>query len=159
MEMLCFLSLFYNLPFRSRPTLSAGPIAPTVGQNPGQTTQAPRLLSGTVHKYSDVTSEQAIRGTYCDLAVKHKGAIKFLIEVKAIGLTLKENHLRQAVGYGANKGIPWIVLTNGICWEVYRINFDQPISHESVCQIDMTTLSSRKRSDHELLYLLCKEGL
>ena len=28
------------------------------------------------NKYSDITSEQAIRGTYCDLAVKHDGRIE-----------------------------------------------------------------------------------
>jgi hypothetical protein len=44
------------------------------------------------HKYSEITSEYAIRGTYCDLAiVSEKGATKkyrFLIEVKAISVTL-----------------------------------------------------------------------
>ncbi len=67
-------------------------------------------------KYAEVTSEQAIRGTYCDLAVKLDDSVRYLIEVKAIGLTLKENHLRQAVNYGANHGITWVVLTNGITW-------------------------------------------
>ena len=70
-------------------------------------------MLGTVFgydKYADITSEQAIRGTYCDLAVKLDGSVNFLIEVKAIGLTLRENHLRQAIGYGANHGVPWIVL-------------------------------------------------
>ncbi len=42
-------------------------------------------------KYTEITSEQAIRGTYCDLAIKLNGIVKYLIEVKAIGLTLKEN--------------------------------------------------------------------
>lgn len=95
-------------------------------------------------KYSDITSEQAIRGTYCDLAVKHDGKAKFLIEVKAIGLTLRENHLRQAVNYGANQGIPWVVLTNGLRWEIYRIKFEQPIAHEVVCAFDFLDLSPRK---------------
>jgi len=36
-------------------------------------------------KYEEITSEQAIRGTYCDLAVKRDGALEYLIEVKAIG--------------------------------------------------------------------------
>jgi hypothetical protein len=48
-------------------------------------------------KYLDVTSEFAIRGTYCDLALKLDGKVQFLIEVKAIGLDLKDNHLRQAL--------------------------------------------------------------
>ena len=34
-------------------------------------------------KYQDLTGEYAIRGTYCDLAVKIDGKIKYLVEVKA----------------------------------------------------------------------------
>lgn len=110
-------------------------------------------------KYTEVTSEQAIRGTYCDLAVKLDGSIKYLIEVKAIGLALKENHLRQAVNYGANHGIPWVVLTNGINWEIYRIKFERPIDHEHTCSINILELNPRKAEDLERLYLLCREGL
>jgi len=110
-------------------------------------------------KYNDVTSEQAIRGTYCDLAVKLDGKIKFLIEVKAIGLTLKENHLRQAVNYGANQGIPWVILTNGIVWDIYRIKFERPINFEQVCTFNLLEMNARLADTHSLLYLLCKEGI
>lgn len=110
-------------------------------------------------KYSEVTSEQAIRGTYCDLAVKLDGAIKYLIEVKAIGLSLKDNHLRQAINYGANHGIPWVVLTNGVNWDIYRIKFERPIDHEHVCSVNMLDLNPRKESDIERLYLFCREGI
>ena len=65
-------------------------------------------------KYLDTTSEYAIRTSYCDLAIKIDNKVEFLIEIKAIGLDLKENHLRQAIDYGANEGIPWVILTNGI---------------------------------------------
>ncbi len=110
-------------------------------------------------KYSEITSELAIRGTYCDLAVMHDGKIGFLIEVKAIGLTLKENHLRQAMNYGANQGVPWVVLTNGVHWEIYRIKVDKRVDCEHICSIDMLELNARKAQDAERLYLLCKEGL
>lgn len=46
-------------------------------------------------KYSEITSEHMIRGTFCDLAVKLEGSLAFLIEVKAIGLDLKEQHIKQ----------------------------------------------------------------
>jgi len=36
-------------------------------------------------KYSEVTRELAIRGTYCDLATRIDGKFQMLIEVKAIG--------------------------------------------------------------------------
>ena len=45
-------------------------------------------------KYSEITSEHAIRGTYCDLATKIDGVLQFLIEVKAIGIDLKEQHVK-----------------------------------------------------------------
>ncbi len=110
-------------------------------------------------KYTELTSEQAIRGTFCDLAIKLDGKIKFLIEVKAIGLTLKENHLRQAIGYGATQGIQWVVLTNGIDWEIYKIKFEKPVDHDLVCSFDFTELNSRKQDDQDKVFLLCKEGI
>lgn len=110
-------------------------------------------------KYSEITSEYAIRGTYCDLAVKVDGAPKYLIEVKAIGTNLKDNHLKQAVDYGANKGIDWVVLTNGVNWEIHKIKFERPIANELVCSVNMLELNARKAGDHEKLFLLCKEGL
>ena len=110
-------------------------------------------------KYTEVTSEFCIRNTYCDLAVKLGDSVQYLIEVKAIGLGLKENHLRQAVNYGANQGIPWVVLTNGITWEIHKIRFEKPIEADQVCVIDVLTTSPRKAEDQERLFLLCREGI
>ena len=110
-------------------------------------------------KYEDITSEYSIRGTYCDLAVTVEGRVKYLIEVKAIGLDLKDTHLRQAVGYGAQHGIQWVILTNGVDWEINRIKFEKPLGHELLTSFNYLDLSSRKKEDQELLFLLCKEGL
>ena len=109
-------------------------------------------------KYSEVTSEFAIRGTYCDLATKIDGVLQTLIEVKAIGLDLKEPHVKQAIDYAANQGVDWVVLTNGICWRVYHVIFAKPIGQELVVNIDFSSLSTRSESDLETLYLWCKEG-
>jgi len=110
-------------------------------------------------KYSEITSEQAIRGTYCDLAIRINGSIRYLIEVKAIGINLKENHLRQAINYGAAEGIPWVVLTNGIEWEIHRIKFERPVRSDSICSFNFLDLNPRKAEDQATLFLLCKEGL
>src|SRR5262245_21613832 len=72
-------------------------------------------------KYSEVTSEFSIRGTFCDLATKLDGQLQTLIEVKAIGLELKAMHVKQAVDYAANQGVDWVLLTNGMCWRIYHI--------------------------------------
>jgi len=109
-------------------------------------------------KYTDLTSEYAIRGTYCDLATKIDGVLQTLIEVKAIGLDLKDQHVKQAVDYAANQGVEWVLLTNGMCWRVYRLTFAKPIDHELVVDIDFSTLNSRSEHDLEMVYLWCKEG-
>jgi hypothetical protein len=64
-------------------------------------------------KYSEITSEYAIRGTYCDLAIidAHK-KIRFLVEVKSVSVALNDNHIKQAVDYGSNAGVNWVILTN-----------------------------------------------
>lgn len=109
-------------------------------------------------KYSEVTSEYSIRGNYCDLATKIDGAIATLIEVKAIGLELKANHVKQAVDYAANQGIDWVLLTNALVWKVFRIQFTKPIDQELVVDLDFSALSHRSDRDVELLFLWCKEG-
>ena len=110
-------------------------------------------------KYLDITSEFAIRGTYCDLAVKINNKVEFLIEAKAIGLDLKESHLRQVIDYGANNGIQWVILTNGIVWDVYKIKFEQPIGYDDVCSFSMVEIDPRNEEHQERLFLVCKEGL
>lgn len=76
-------------------------------------------------KYSEITSEHNIRATFCDLATVIDGKVQFLIEVKAIGMVLKDAYVKQAVDYAANKGVEWVVLTNGITWKGFQVNFCQ----------------------------------
>jgi predicted type IV restriction endonuclease len=109
-------------------------------------------------KYTEVTSEYSIRSTFCDLATKIDGVLQTLIEVKAIGTDLKAQHVKQAVDYAANQGVDWVLLTNGICWQVYRISFGKPIGQELVVDIDFCALEAKSERDIESLYLWCKEG-
>jgi len=109
-------------------------------------------------KYAEITSEYAIRGTYCDLATKLEGVLVKLIEVKAIGLDLKEQHVKQAVDYAANQGVDWVVLTNGLIWRVFKVTFTKPINAEVVVDIDFASINPKSQKDLETLYLFCKEG-
>jgi hypothetical protein len=110
-------------------------------------------------KYSEITSEYAIKKTYCDLAVKIDNKLRFLIEIKAIGLELKTDHIKQVVDYGSNQGVDWVILTNGINWKVFKIIFGKPVMNELVYEFDFSNLNSKKQSDIELLYYVSKESL
>lgn len=109
-------------------------------------------------KYAEITTEYAIRNTYCDLAIKLAGRAALLIEVKAIGLELKDAFLKQAVDYAANEGVEWVVLTNGAVWRVYRVHFRKPIEHELVLELDFLAANVRRAEDLEKFSLLAKES-
>jgi hypothetical protein len=110
-------------------------------------------------KYSEITRELCIRGTYCDLATRIDGKFQLLIEVKAIGLELKAPQVKQAVDYAANQGIEWVALTNGSVWKVYRVIFAKPIDAEPVLDIDLLALNSKNSAHIESLFLLTRESM
>jgi hypothetical protein len=109
-------------------------------------------------KYAEITAEFMIKSTYCDLAVKLDGKIALLIEVKAVGVELKEAHVKQAIDYGANQGVEWVLLTNGQTWNLYKITFGQPIGQELLFTFQFSALSAKNAEDLQALYLLSKEG-
>lgn len=109
-------------------------------------------------KYTEITSEHAIRGTYCDLAINLDGDIAALIEVKSINTDLKDQNVKQAVDYATNQGVDWVVLTNGAIWKVFKITFAKPIDKELVAEFDLSQLEPKSDKAAECLFLICKEG-
>ena len=107
-------------------------------------------------KYAELTGEYAIRGTYCDLAVRLDGKVKYLIEVKAIDKALNVSHIRQATDYAAKEGIEWVALTNGIEWQAYRMIFEQPVRFEHVFTMDLMHGGAELA---DMIYMLSREGI
>ena len=110
-------------------------------------------------KYSEITSEYVIRGTYVDLAIKLDGKLEMLIEVKAIGLDPKDAFIKQSVDYAANQGVDWVILTNGAKWQVYKVTFGKPVNQDLVLEVDFMNTNPKNINDLENLYLLTKEGI
>lgn len=106
----------------------------------------------------DVTSEFNIRNSYVDLAVQYEASLRFLIEVKAIGITLKDRHVKQAIDYAANKGVEWVVLTNGAVWRIYKVIFSQPIEKMLACEIDILSLGPKNPEVREVFGNLSREA-
>ncbi len=110
------------------------------------------------NKHTEITTEYSVRGTYVDLAVKVGNDVRFLIEAKAIGVSLKDNHVKQAIDYGANNGIEWVVLTNGVHWQVYKVHFKQPIDNSLIYEFDALQVSPKLPQMVECLGNLSREG-
>jgi len=109
-------------------------------------------------KYTELTSEHAVRGTYCDIAVRIDTKLTQLIEIKAIGIELDDRHVKQGIDYAANQGTEWVILTNAVTWRLYQVIFAKPIDKRLLLEIDLLTLDLKKDESLEKLYLFSKEG-
>jgi hypothetical protein len=107
--------------------------------------------------FLDLTSEYKIKSTYCDLAIKCDGDILLLIEVKAIGLNLKDEHLMQASNYAANEGVKFAILTNGEQYRLYHVGLSDKINVSLV--FDFNLAGELTIEDYTELYLLSKYSL
>ncbi len=87
---------------------------------------------------TEITRESQIKGGYVDLALKIDGTIRLLVEVKSAGLTLRDRHIEQAERYAAEGFIRWVVLTNGVHWNLYHLSFDEGIEYEKAFEVDLS---------------------
>jgi predicted type IV restriction endonuclease len=85
-------------------------------------------------------------------------SLAFLVEVKAVGLALKDNFVKQAIDYAANQGADWVVLTNGVIWRIYKVSFAKPIAHELVVEFNLLEANPKSDENIETAFLLSKEG-
>lgn len=106
----------------------------------------------------EVKTEYMIRGTYADYMIQIKGVRHFLVEVKALSLSLSDKHLRQAINYGANEGIEWALLTNGKRFDLYKVLFNKPIDSKLVFSIDLSD-NAHVKSCIELLQFLHRDSV
>lgn len=104
----------------------------------------------------EVKTEYAIKGTYADYVVQVGRRKHLIIEVKAIQIDLSEKHLRQAVNYAANEGIDWVLLTNGRCYELYRVIFGKPITYRKVCSFNLLDKDQMKQAMDCFVFLTRK---
>lgn len=88
---------------------------------------------------SDITRETQVKHKYVDVAIKIDGVIRLLVEAKAAGIVLRDRHIEQAERYAAEGNYPWVLLTNGVVWNLYHLTFDEGIEYEKAFSIDLTT--------------------
>lgn len=110
-------------------------------------------------EYENLTCEQMIGSRYADFVVRTENEEVFVIEVKQIGLKLKETHLNQARQYAVDEGIDWIILTNGDEWQAYRTELEGKIPvTKHVFTVRISDQETKPAEKTELLYLLSEEA-
>jgi hypothetical protein len=88
----------------------------------------------------EISKELAIRDRYCDIAIKVDGSVQFLVEAKGANQErLSSKFIEQAENYASRQGIQWVVLTNGIDWQLYHLTFaeGEGIQHELAFSVNL----------------------
>ena len=86
----------------------------------------------------EITREKQVKEKFVDIAIKIDGTIRFLVEAKSAATVLRDRYIEQAQHYAAEGNIPWVVLTNGVVWNLYHLSFDEGIEYVRVFTIDLS---------------------
>lgn len=79
----------------------------------------------------EISKEVSIKDKFCDIVIKLEGETQFLVEAKAAGhKNLRAKDTEQAENYASAGGDNWVLLTNGIEWQMYHVTFGEGIAHE-----------------------------
>src|SRR3990170_482986 len=87
--------------------------------------------------FQDITKEYTVKDRFVDYAIRLNGKVVFFIEIKQAGIELREKHIEQASNYAANAGVSWVVLTNGRCWQLYHLTFEDGIQSDLILSTDI----------------------
>jgi predicted type IV restriction endonuclease len=109
-------------------------------------------------KYAELTTEYRVKGEFADYGIRLDKELIAFLEVKRVATRLAAKHLRQVETYAVNEGVEWVILTNGVVWQVYHITGGLPIVVDLALEVD---LFGEETSAHKAnqLYYLTKESL
>jgi predicted type IV restriction endonuclease len=85
----------------------------------------------------EITRETQVKDKYVDVAIKIDSAIRLLVEAKSAATVLRDRHIEQAQHYAAQANIPWVLLTNGVIWNLYHLSFEEGIEYVRVFSADL----------------------
>lgn len=88
----------------------------------------------------EITKEVPVNDRRCDIALKSGGQIRFLVECKAVSLkSLSSKNIEQAENYAAHAGVHWVILTNGVEWQLFHLSFldGEGIKHDLAFSINL----------------------
>jgi hypothetical protein len=106
---------------------------------------------------TEISREVEVRSKYVDLALKVDGVVKFFVEIKSAGTPLKDRHIEQCERYASESNLHWVLLTNGVDWNLYHLTFDEGIEYDLAFAVTLSDDSLVK--DAELIGLLHRAAI
>ena len=78
----------------------------------------------------DISRETQLKHRFIDICLKIDGRIRLLVEVKPADQQLRDRHIEQAQAYASQNNYRWVLLTNGVDWQLYHLTFEEGIEYE-----------------------------
>lgn len=97
-----------------------------------------------------------------DYALKLNDKFVLLIEAKPLDDPLGDGAIAQVIGYAANAGIAWCILTNGLRWKVYQILKGCPAPEMLLFEVSLDPRDAGAKSPQQLaqrMSLFSNEGM
>lgn len=110
-------------------------------------------------KYSkELATEYRVKGEFADYGLRVDQQMVAFVECKRATTVLGVKHLRQVQMYAVNEGVAWVMLTNGVEWQVYHITGGLPISVDLVFTVNLLGPETAVQKA-TLLFLISREGM
>lgn len=106
----------------------------------------------------DISREAELKGKYVDVCLKIDGRVRLLVEAKAANVRLRDKHIDQAQSYASRNNYRWVILTNGIDWNLYHLTFDEGIEYEHAFEVTLAPDADLEQAASKLA-LLHKKSL
>lgn len=111
-------------------------------------------------RYTEVTSELDNREAVYDFAIHSGGSTAMLVRVSPVGDAPDDRYLLATSQHALLNGVEWIVLTNGIGWQVHHVEDIGNTRPETpvVLAFDLSHMQPGRDAHLETLFLLTREG-
>ncbi len=111
-------------------------------------------------RYSEVTSELDNREAVYDFAIRSGDSVAMLVRVSPITTAPDDRYLIATAQHALLHGVEWIVLTNGIGWQVHHVEDTGKTRPETpiVLAFDLSHMQPGRDAHIETLFLLTREG-
>jgi Type I restriction enzyme R protein N terminus (HSDR_N) len=108
----------------------------------------------------EITKEVPVNERYCDFCVRLEEKTHFLVEAKSAGTKqLSAKNIEQAETYASHSGVNWVLLTNGVVWQLYHLKFGEKVENELMFDVNFVDdLEQKPDWVWNSLSVLCKRN-
>jgi hypothetical protein len=86
---------------------------------------------------ADISREANLKNKFVDLCLKVDDTVRILVEAKAAPVQLRDRHIDQAQSYASHNNYPWVLLTNGVEWNLYHLTFGDGIDYQVAFSVSL----------------------